>query len=102
MALRSKSSENRNKVCISNNATDNDVDILFRENSFSQIKGYFAQANISVQPDTRLDIIDRTKYQKASAEHNVRIPNANYNIHVQLCTITCIFKYGFSMSSIFL
>ena len=84
MALSSKSSENRHKVCIGNNATDNDVDILFRENSFSQIKGYFAQANISVQPDTRLDIIDRTKYQKASAEHKVRIPNAIaiYIIHL--------------------
>ena len=87
MALRSKSSENRNKVCISNNATDNDVDILFRENSFSQIKGYFAQANISVQPDTRLDIIDRTKYQKASAEHKVRIPHVNCDMHVHIRTI---------------
>ena len=68
MANCSNSIENRNKLCINSSSTDYSLDILSREVSF------FAQPNISVQPDTRLDITDCTAYENASVEQKVRIP----------------------------
>ena len=91
MANSSDAIENQNKLCVSSTSVDKTLDILFRESSFSQIKSYFAQPNISVQPDTRLNITDRTKYENASAEQKVRISIVNCSFEVMMHIRALIF-----------